>query len=306
MRTKVVSDPVCIGKPNAADADTGSRKARRPSSRMAALATAASQTAAVLQYRVPVTSALVSSTIVSSLRARDHRTRLLRGAGGRFCDVDNEASAWVARPGIDSGRVPVLPIVRAGAPLCPVVPLKCSRLGLWSVAPPAERPGSTGGGGSSGAKERCQELGTASYLHRTWLFVDYGLDAPSHDTARSRYPPASSAPPQTRGGRMLRGSRLILLCPRAHGAARACPHGPRLPARTRPALLGGPGSTARRPAEGDEGVFREGCSTSSHKEGPASRQTPTPANARARAEPSVIHPDCRHYPDCHHYRCSGS
>jgi hypothetical protein len=64
MRTKVVSDSVCIGKPNPADADTGSRKARRPSNRMAALATAASQTAAVLQYRVPVTSSLVSSTIV--------------------------------------------------------------------------------------------------------------------------------------------------------------------------------------------------------------------------------------------------
>src|SRR5262245_15881520 len=186
MRTKVVSDPVCIGKPNAADADTGSRKARRPSSRMAALATAASQTAAVLQYRVPVTSALVSSTIVSSLRARDHRTRLLRGAEGRFCDVDNEASAWVARPR-DRLRTcsGVSDRPRRGA-VVPCCAPECSRLGLWSVAPPAERPGSTGGGGSSGAKERCQELGTASYLHRTWLFVDYGLDAPSHDTARSR------------------------------------------------------------------------------------------------------------------------
>jgi hypothetical protein len=101
MRTKVVSDPVCIGKPNAADADTGSTKARRPSSRMAVLATAPSQTAAVPQYRVPVTSALVSSIIVgppcepgtTHLDLPCARTRLLRGAEGPFCDVGEEASA---------------------------------------------------------------------------------------------------------------------------------------------------------------------------------------------------------------------
>src|SRR5262245_41002724 len=84
-------------------------------------------------------------------------------------DLHLQSSAPLRRRGVreDPPLQPTYPPGRLAPVRCALLCPECSHLSLRSVAPPAERAGSMGWSGSSGAKERCQELGTASHLHRT-------------------------------------------------------------------------------------------------------------------------------------------